>query len=297
MDDGEVVKHNEIKEKISNRKNEVKDFVSQEALNLEEFMKEIWDTENNLVIIERKRLSQIEQELRARKNIIDEVIEKLKPDSVFSIVENISREIPEETALDIQPPDLIYIEGKERFTTEVLESVIKIPEVVLVQTFEYEELKKVYEEKCVLLEDLKRKIDECHPFFEKKAAKIRKMDDDEVKRHNDIKDKICNKKSEIKDAVTKESVNLIGAMEGIWDTENNPLVTERERLSQIEQELQTRQNTLHDALEDKDPASVFSTVETIKKDIPEKAYLKIQPPELVYIEPEEKNMTDVLGST
>ncbi|VDH92293.1 Hypothetical predicted protein, partial [Mytilus galloprovincialis] len=136
MDDGEVVKHNEIKEKISNRKNEVKDFVSQEALKLEEFMKKIWDTENNPVVTERKRLCQIEQELRTRQNIIDEVIDKLKPDSIFSIVENISREIPEESALNIQPPDLIYIEGKERLTTEVLGSVIKIPEVVLIQTFE-----------------------------------------------------------------------------------------------------------------------------------------------------------------
>ncbi|CAG2204463.1 unnamed protein product [Mytilus edulis] len=96
----------------------------------------IWDTENNPVVTERKRLCQIEQELRTRQNIIDEVIDKLKPDSVFSIVENISREIPEESALNIQPPNLIYIEGKERLTTEVLGSVIKIPEVVLIQTFE-----------------------------------------------------------------------------------------------------------------------------------------------------------------
>ncbi|CAC5393403.1 unnamed protein product [Mytilus coruscus] len=165
-----------------------------------------------------------------------------------------------------------------------------------IRPFQYEELKKVYEEKRILLEDLKRKIDECYPFFEKKAAKFRKMDDGEVTKHNEIKEKICNRKSEIKDAVTKESLNLIGVMEGIWDTEKNPLLTERERLSQIEQELKTRKNTLHEVLEKKDPASVFSTVEKIKRDIPEKIYLKIQPPEFVYIEPKDKNMKEVLGS-
>ncbi|XP_052058535.1 uncharacterized protein LOC127698870 [Mytilus californianus] len=166
----------------------------------------------------------------------------------------------------------------------------------LIRPFQYEELKKVYEEKCILLEDLKRKIDECYPFFEKKAAKFRKMDDGEVTKHNDIKEKICNRKSVIKDAVTKESLNLIGVMEGIWDTEKNPLLTERERLSQIEQELKTRKNTLHEVLEKKDPASVFSTVEQIRRDIPKILYSKIQPPELVYLEPKEKNMKEVLGS-
>ncbi|CAC5393391.1 unnamed protein product [Mytilus coruscus] len=76
----------------------------------------------------------------------------------------------------------------------------------------------------------------------------------------------------------------------------NPLLTERERLSQIQQELTTRKNTLHEVLEKKDPASVFSTVEKIRRDIPNKSYSKIQPPELVYLEPKEKNMKEVLGS-
>ncbi|XP_071160792.1 uncharacterized protein [Mytilus edulis] len=122
------------------------------------------------------------------------------------------------------------------------------------------------------------------------------MDDCEVTKHNDIKEKICNRKNEIKDAVTKESLNLICVMEGIWDTKNNPLLTELERLSQIEQELKSRKNTLDQVLETKELASVFSTVEKIKRDIPEKAYLKIQPPELVYIEPKKKIMKEVLGS-
>ncbi|CAG2204466.1 unnamed protein product [Mytilus edulis] len=66
MDDNQVLKHSEIQKKISMRQNEIKDLVSSEGLELLCSIKEIWGTENNPVSTERKRLSQIEQELRAR---------------------------------------------------------------------------------------------------------------------------------------------------------------------------------------------------------------------------------------
>ncbi|XP_071162064.1 uncharacterized protein [Mytilus edulis] len=165
-----------------------------------------------------------------------------------------------------------------------------------IRPFQYEELNNVYEEKYYLLEDLKRKIDACLPFFVEKAAKFRKMDDDEITKHNEIKEKISNRKNEVKDAVTTEALQLEEVMKDIWDPENNPVITERKRLCQIEQELKTRKNTLFEVLEKQQPTLVFSTVEKISKDIPEKLSLEIQPPELIYIQPKESLTAKVLGS-
>ncbi|CAG2204464.1 unnamed protein product [Mytilus edulis] len=60
----------------------------------------------------------------------------------------------------------------------------------LIRPFQYEELNNVYEGKCLLLKDFKRKIDACYPFFEEQATKFRKIDDCEVKNQNEIKEKI-----------------------------------------------------------------------------------------------------------
>ncbi|CAC5393399.1 unnamed protein product [Mytilus coruscus] len=93
------------------------------------------------------------------------------------------------------------------------------------------------------------------------------MDDCEVIKPNEIKKKISNRKYEVKDAITKEALNLVGVME--------------------EQELLTRKHTLDEVLETQDPASVFSTVEKINSDIPRKSALEIKPPEMIFIEPTE----------
>lgn len=166
----------------------------------------------------------------------------------------------------------------------------------LIRPFQYEKLNQVYEEKHRLLEDLKRKIDACYPFFEEQASKFRKMDDDEVKKQNEIKEKISNRKNEVKDAVTREAFKLGEVMKGIWDPENNPVVTERKRLFQTEQDLMTRKNSLGEVLETQDPASVFETAENARRDMPEEFALKIEPPGLVYVEPKQKFMKEVLGS-
>ncbi|CAC5393387.1 unnamed protein product [Mytilus coruscus] len=115
MDDGEVTNHNEIKEKISNRKNEVKDAVTREAFKLEVDMKE--------------------QDLKTRKNILGEILKTQDPAAVFTTAENTTRDIPEESALEIQPPGLVYVGSKEKFIKEVLGSVLKIPKVVIFRTF------------------------------------------------------------------------------------------------------------------------------------------------------------------
>ncbi|XP_076099818.1 uncharacterized protein LOC143069192 [Mytilus galloprovincialis] len=166
----------------------------------------------------------------------------------------------------------------------------------LIRPFQYEELSKVYEEKYLLLKDLKSKIDECYPFFEEKAATFKTMDDREVSKHNEIKEKISNRKNEAKNAITKEALHLVEVMEGIWDPENNPVVSERKRLSLIEQELLTGKKTLDEVLETQDPASVFSTVEKINSDIPEKSALDIKPPEWIFLEPPHISLKEVLGS-
>ncbi|XP_076095767.1 uncharacterized protein LOC143066840 [Mytilus galloprovincialis] len=166
----------------------------------------------------------------------------------------------------------------------------------VVRQFQYVELNKLYEDKHLSLKDLKSKIDECYPFFEEKATLFRKMDDCEVIKHNEIKEKICNRKNEAKDVITKEASNLVEVMEGIWDPENNPVVSERKRLSLIEQELLTRKNMLDEVLETQDPASVFLTVEKISCEMPQKSALEIKPQELILLEPTEISLKEVLGS-
>ncbi|XP_052103642.1 uncharacterized protein LOC127737149 [Mytilus californianus] len=166
----------------------------------------------------------------------------------------------------------------------------------LIRPFQYEKLNKVYEEKYLLLKDLKSKIDDCYPFFEEKAADFRKRDDDEVEKHNEINEKIFKRKNEVKDAVTKEALALVEVMKGIWDADNNPLKTERERLCQVEQDLKARKNVLHEATQTQEPALVFSTAENISRDIPEESVLEVTPPELYYIEPIDVNMEKILGS-
>ncbi|CAC5393390.1 unnamed protein product [Mytilus coruscus] len=166
----------------------------------------------------------------------------------------------------------------------------------LIRPYQYEELRKVYEEKCFLLKDLKSKIDECYPFFEEKAADFRKRDDNEIKKHNEVKEKIFHRKNEVKDAVTKEALALVEVMEGIWDTENNPVKTERERLCQVEQDLKARKIILDEVMQTQEPALVFSTAENISRDIPVEWVWEVKPPELYYIEPVDVNMENVLGS-
>ncbi|XP_052103643.1 uncharacterized protein LOC127737150 [Mytilus californianus] len=165
----------------------------------------------------------------------------------------------------------------------------------LIKPFQYEELNKVYEERCLFLKDLKCQIDKCYPFFEEKATDFRNMDDEVVAKHNEIKRKISCRKKEVKDSISKEALDVLDVMEGIWDTDNNPIVIERERLSQIEQDLKTRKNRLDKALETRDPDAVFSTVENISRDIPEKSALEIIPPDLIYIEPKVSFMKQVIG--
>ncbi|CAG2233018.1 unnamed protein product [Mytilus edulis] len=80
---------------------------------------------------------------------------------------------------------------------------------------------------------LKSKIDDCYPFFEEKAADFRKRDDDEVDKHNKVTEEIFNRKNEVKDAVTKEALALVEVMKSIWDTDSNPVKSERERLCQV----------------------------------------------------------------
>ncbi|CAG2204467.1 unnamed protein product [Mytilus edulis] len=166
----------------------------------------------------------------------------------------------------------------------------------LIRPFQYEKLNKVYEEKYLLLKDLQSKIDECFPFFEEKAADFREKDDNEVDKHNKIKEKIFYKENEVKDAVTKEALALVEIMKGIWDTDNNPLKTERERLCQVEQDLKARKKVLYEATLTQEPALVFSTAENISRDIPEQSVLVVKPPELCYIEPIDVNIGKVLGS-
>ncbi|VDH92176.1 Hypothetical predicted protein [Mytilus galloprovincialis] len=165
----------------------------------------------------------------------------------------------------------------------------------LIKPFQYEELNKVYEEKYLLLKNLKSKIDDCYPFFEEKAANFRKRDDDEVKQHNEMKEKIFKRKSEVKDAVTKEALALVEVMKGIWDTDNNPVKSERERLCQVEQDLKARKKILDKVTQTQEPALVFSSAEKVSTDIPEKSVLEAKTPELYYIESKE-DMEKVLGS-
>ncbi|XP_052103644.1 uncharacterized protein LOC127737151 [Mytilus californianus] len=166
----------------------------------------------------------------------------------------------------------------------------------LIRPFQYEELNKVYEEKYFLLKGLKSKIDECYPFFEEKAADFRKRDDDEVEKQNEIKEKIFNRKNGVKEAVTKEALALVEVMKGIWDTDNNPVKTECERLCQIEQDLKDRKHVLDEVTQTQEPTLVFSTAENISRAIPEESVLEVKPPELYYIEPIDVNMEKVLGS-
>ncbi|XP_076095766.1 uncharacterized protein LOC143066839 [Mytilus galloprovincialis] len=169
----------------------------------------------------------------------------------------------------------------------------------LIRPFQYEKLNKVYEDKYLLLTDLKSKIDDCYPFFEEKAADFRKRDDDEVDKHNKVTEEIFNRKNEVKDAVTKEASALVEVMKSIWDTDSNPVKSERERLCQVEQDLKARKNLLDKVTLTQEPALVFSSAENINRDIPEKSFLEEKPPELFYIKPIEKpidDMKNVLGS-
>ncbi|CAC5393401.1 unnamed protein product [Mytilus coruscus] len=154
----------------------------------------------------------------------------------------------------------------------------------LIRPFQYEELNKVYEEKYLLLKDLKSKIDDCYPFFEEKAADFRKRDDDEVEKNNEMKEKIFKRKNEVNDTVTKEALALVEVMEGIWNTENNPVKAERERLCQVEQDLKARKNILDEVTRTQEPALVFSSAEKVSRDIPEKSVLEVTTPEMYYIE-------------
>ncbi|VDH92174.1 Hypothetical predicted protein [Mytilus galloprovincialis] len=151
----------------------------------------------------------------------------------------------------------------------------------VVGPFQYVELSKLYEDKHLSLRDLKGNIHECYSFFEEKAATFKTMDDREVTKHNEIKEKISSRKK---------------VMEGIWNTENNTVVSERKRLSLIEQELLTGKNTLDEVLETQDPASVFSTVEKISSEIPQKSALDMKPPEWIFLEPPDISLKEVLGS-
>ncbi|CAG2233017.1 unnamed protein product [Mytilus edulis] len=68
--------------------------------------------------------------------MLDEVLETQDPASVFLTVEKISCEMPQKSALEIKPQELILLEPTEISLKEVLGSVIRIPKVIPIQTFE-----------------------------------------------------------------------------------------------------------------------------------------------------------------
>ncbi|CAG2233021.1 unnamed protein product [Mytilus edulis] len=383
MDDDEITKHNEIKEKISNRKNEVKDAVTTEALQLEEVMKDIWDPENNPVITERKKLCQIEQELKTRKNTLFEVLEKQQPTLVFSTTFEV--DFPEISGLvSLNDDILVMFNSTSRtfvFFTIAGNKFVLTNEIQDVTKPHYNRFAKIFDiTNCngeILLSDdsyrMRRlksdgkfeelslsthkdiefcgihatNVNEIIIGFKRdshygSSTGILQVDDVHSVNNTSKIRKIecggCSKNSlfTMPKKITKHVCGNICVIDqidsihgrivviGKWgqpkrtysghpsinfekDFFPNDIVTtsssliliaekKLERLSQIEQELKSRKNTLHEVLEKKEPASVFSTVEKIKRDIPEKAYLKIQPPEFVYIEPKNKIMKEVLGS-
>ncbi|VDH98981.1 Hypothetical predicted protein [Mytilus galloprovincialis] len=150
----------------------------------------------------------------------------------------------------------------------------------LITPSDQEELKRIYDLRRESLRELRQQVDKLLPFFEEKAAELKILEFNTLSQYNKINEKISERQSEL----TQEAEELFWKLDSLWDPKNNSLTQEKERITDIENDLKQRTIEIDTALEASSPSSIFTVFEKVNKELPAQTTATTKLPELIFFE-------------
>ncbi|VDH98983.1 Hypothetical predicted protein [Mytilus galloprovincialis] len=145
--------HRQISQEISDRQNDVNTTLSNEANELLRKLNSFWNPNNNPVTQQKERLETIEEDLKQRREDLDDALKESSAFSIFPVFEKINKDLPAQITVQVKTPNLIYIESSSN--DSFFGSIIEIPTFKLAHTFtirlpDISAIVTLNEETCVL---------------------------------------------------------------------------------------------------------------------------------------------------
>ncbi|CAG2251123.1 unnamed protein product [Mytilus edulis] len=153
LDSKLLSQHRQISQEISDRQNDLNTTLSNEASELLRKLNSFWNPNNNPVTQQKERLETIEEDLKQRRDDLEDALEASSASSIFPVFETINKDLPAQITVQVKTSYLIYIES--RSNDSFFGSIIEIPTFKLAHTFairlpDISAIVTLNEETCVL---------------------------------------------------------------------------------------------------------------------------------------------------
>ncbi|VDI06353.1 Hypothetical predicted protein [Mytilus galloprovincialis] len=132
---------------------------------------------------------------------------------------------------------------------------------------DYIPLDEMYKNIVSEMRELITKFEENLQFFRNEKDKLQKiLSDGEINFH-ETRETILQTEKEMREAISKSTKDILQELDAKWKPSENRIQTELSELKRNEDELETRMNNLHQALQSHDAADIFSTDKTLEKSL------------------------------